>query len=128
MMLAMTERLQDALAGIDGVVESDSAFQEGLACWVNGTEIAHFEGEHAIDIRLSRGQIRARRDQLRADPRAILRSSSSDWLTVEFRSAADEDFVIELVRAAAAAHRPADGAPARLPPTGRSLARRKRFH
>jgi Family of unknown function (DUF5519) len=128
MMLAMTERLQDALAGIDGVVESDSAFQEGLACWVNGTEIAHFEGEHAIDIRLSRGQIRARRDQLRADPRAILRSSSSDWLTVEFRSAADEDVVFELVRAAAAAHRPADGAPARLPPTGRSLARRKRFH
>ena len=128
MMLAMAERLQDALAGIDGVVERDSAFQEGLACWVNGTEIAHFEGEHAIDIRLTRGQIRVRRDQLRADPRVILRSSSSDWLTVEFRSAADEAFVIELARVAAAAHSPADGAPARLPPTGRSLARRKHFH
>ena len=127
-MLAMTERLQDALAEIDGVVESDSAFQEGLACWVNGTEIAHFEGEHAIDIRLIRGQIRARRDQLRADPRVILRSSSSDWLTVEFRSAADEAFVIELARVAAAAHRPAAGTPARLPPTGCSLARRKHFH
>ena len=80
MMLAMAE-LQDALAGIDGVVESDSAFQDGLAYWVNGTEIAHFEGEHAIDLRLTRSQIRARRDQLRADPRVVLRPSSSDWLT-----------------------------------------------
>ncbi len=128
MMLAMTERLRDALAAIEGVVESDSAFQEGLAYWVNGTEIAHFEGRHAIDLRLTRGQIRARREQLRADPRVILRSGSSDWLTVEFRSAADEAFVIELAGAAAAAHRPADGAPARPPPTGRSLARRKHFH
>jgi hypothetical protein len=62
MMLAMAERLQDALAGIDDVVESDSAFQEGPACWVNGTEIAHFGGEHAIDIRLTHGQIGVRRD------------------------------------------------------------------
>jgi hypothetical protein len=37
-------------------------------------------------------------------------------------------FVVELARVAAAAHRPADGAPARLPPTARSLARRKHFH
>ena len=128
MMLAMAERLQDALAGIDGVVESDSAFQDGLAYWVNGTEIAHFEGEHAIDLRLTRSQIRARRDQLRADPRVVLRPSSSDWLTVEFRSAADEAFVVELASAAAAAHRPTGGSPARLPPTGGALARRKHFH
>lgn len=128
MMLTMTERLRDALAGIDGVLESDSAFKEGLAFWVDGTEIAHFEGEHAIDIRLTRGQIRARRAELRADPRVLLRSSSSDWLTIEFRSAADEAFVIGLAGVAAAAHRPADGAPARLPPTGGSLARRKHFH
>jgi hypothetical protein len=128
MMLAMTERLQDALAGLDDVIEGDSAFQPGLAYWVNGTEIAHFEGAHAIDIRLTRGQIRIRRDQLRADPRVTLRPGSSDWLTVEFRSAADEAFVIELARVATAAHRPADGAPPRLPPTGRSLSRRKRFH
>jgi hypothetical protein len=128
MMLTMTERLRDALAGIDGVVESDSAFQDGLACWVNGTEIAHFEGERAIDIRLTRRQIRARRDQLRGDPRVTLRSSSSDWLMVEFRTAADEAFVIELAGLAAAAHRSADGVPARLPPTGGALARRKHFH
>jgi hypothetical protein len=128
MMLAMTERLQDALAGIDDVIEGDSAFQAGLAYWVNGTEIAHFEGAHVIDIRLTRGQIRIRRDQLRADPRVTLRPGSSDWLMVEFRSAADEAFVIELARVAAAAHRPADGTPPRLPPTGRSLARRKHFH
>jgi hypothetical protein len=128
MMLVMTERLRDALAGIDGVLESDSAFKEGQAFWVDGTEIAHFEGEHAIDIRLTRGQIRARRTELRADPRVLLRSSSSDWLTIEFRSAADEAFVIELAGVAAAVHRPADGAPARLPPSGGSLARRKHFH
>ncbi len=69
-----------------------------------------------------------RRDQLRGDPRVTLRSSSSDWLMVEFRTPADEAFVIELAGIAAAAHRPADGVPARLPPTGRALARRKHFH
>ncbi len=123
----MASPLRDALCLIDGVVESDSAFKDDLAFWVNGTEIAHFEAGHAIDIRLTRSQIRARRAELRADPRVALRGSSSDWLTVVYLSAQDEDFVIGLVRIAAAAHRPASGS-ALPPPTGAALASRRRFH
>jgi hypothetical protein len=124
----MTDRLAAALCRLDGVAESDSAFKAGPGFWVNGTEIAHFEGQRAIDLRLTWAQIRARRDQLRADPRVTLRSSSSDWLTVEFGTAADETFVLELAEIAAAAHRaPSDAAPL-LPPTAAALARRRRFH
>ena len=123
----MTGRLRDALAAIEGVVESESAFQDGLAYWVNGKEIAHFE-DRAIDIRLTRGEIRQRREHLKADPRVQLRRSGSDWLEVMITSPEDDELVIELVRAAAAAHRPPPGTLAAPPPTGADLARRRRFH
>jgi Family of unknown function (DUF5519) len=124
----MTETLAAALCRIDGVIEGESAFKDGPAFWAGGKEIAHFESEHAIDLRLTRAQIRARRAELRADPRVELRPGSSDWLTVAFASAADEEFVLALAEIAAAAHRPADGSAAPAPPTGAALARRRRFH
>jgi hypothetical protein len=124
----MTDTLATAVCRIDGVVESDWAFKPGPGFWVNGTEIAHFDGATAIDLRLTRGEIRARRAQLRDDARVTLRASSSDWLTVEFGPAADEVFVLELAEIAAAAHRPLGDAAALLPPTGAALARRRRFH
>jgi hypothetical protein len=124
----MTDRLAAALCRIDGVAESDSAFKDAPGFWVNGKEIAHFEGASAIDLRLTRAEIRARRARLRSDPRVTLRSSSSDWLRVEFGTPADEAFVLELAEIAAAAHRPPDGSAPLLPPTGVALARRRRFH
>jgi hypothetical protein len=127
-LAGMTDRLAAALCRIDGVAESDSAFKDGPGFWVNGREIAHFEGASAIDLRLTRAEIRARRVQLRADPRVTLRSSSADWLTVDFGTAADEAFVLELAEIAAAAHLPPDGTAPLLPPSGAALARRRRFH
>jgi hypothetical protein len=124
----MNEHLREALVEIDGVVESDSAFGHGLAFWVNGKEIAHFEGEDAIDIRLTRQGIRQRRERLRSDPRVILRSGTSDWLEVTIASSDAEDLAIELVEAAATAHRAAPGTLAAPPPSGADLARRRRFH
>ncbi len=124
----MSESLADRLCRIDGVAEGESAFKDGPGFWVGGKEIAHFEGEHAIDLRLTKAAIRARRAELRADPRVTLRASSSDWLTVEYTSAADEDFVCALAEVATAAHRPAAGVAAQPPPSGADLARRRRFH
>lgn len=124
----MADSLAASLCRIDGVVEADSAFRHGPGFWVNGTEIAHFEGASAIDLRLTRAEIRARRARLRDDPRVTLRSSSSDWLKVDFSTAADEAFVLELASAAAAVHRPLGRGATRLPPTGAALARRRRFH
>jgi hypothetical protein len=125
-MAGMSERLAAGLCRIEGVVEGESSFKDGPAFWAGGKEIAHFEGAHAIDLRLTRAQIRARRDELRADARVVLRSASSDWLTVEFRTPADEAFVLMLAEIAVAAHRTAGGPVP--PPTGAALARRRRFH
>jgi hypothetical protein len=127
-LTGMTDALAAALCRIDGVVEGDSMFSSRPGFWVNGKEIAHFEGATVIDLRLTRAEIRARRAALRADPRVALRSSSSDWLTIEFGTAADEAFVLELAEIAAAAHRPAGGSAPLPPPTGAALARRRRFH
>jgi hypothetical protein len=127
-MGGMSDRIMRELCQIDGVIEGESAFKDGPALWVNGKEIAHFEGERAIDLRLTRAEIRARRATLRADPRVSLRSSSSDWITVVYAGPQDEDFVRELTEISAAAHRPSDGGPGRLPPAGADLARRRHFH
>jgi hypothetical protein len=127
-LAGMTDRLAAALCRIDGVAESGSAFSDGPGFWVNGKEIAHFEGPSALDLRLTRAEIRARRVQLRADPRVTLRSSASDWLTVEFGTAGDEAFVLDLAEIAAAAHRPPDRTAPLPPPSGVALDRRRRFH
>ncbi len=124
----MADSVAAALCRIDGVVEGGSAFKDGSGFWVNGKEIAHFEDANAIDLRLTRAEISSRRSALRADPRVRLRTSSSDWLTVEFATAADEALVVHLAEIAAAAHRPRDGSPPLLPPTGAALARRRHFH
>jgi Family of unknown function (DUF5519) len=124
----MTESLTAALSRIDGVIEAESAFRPGPGFWAGGKEIAHFDGPHAVDLRLTRAAIRARRAELRADQRVELRASSSDWITVTVSSPADEEFLIGLAVVAAAAHRPPDGAAAPPPPTGADLARRRRFH
>ena len=86
---------------------------------INGTEIAHFEGERAIDIRVTRAVIRDRRAELKADARVRLRASGSDWLTVELSGADATTFVVELVEAAVSAHRAAPGTVAAPPPSGR---------
>jgi hypothetical protein len=124
----MSRKLRRALAAIEGVEESESAFKDDTGYWVNGREIVHFEGVQAIDIRLTRGVIRDRRAQLRTDPRVRLRASGSDWLTVELTGEDARGLVVELVEVAAAAHRAPPGTFAAPPPRGADLARRRRFH
>jgi hypothetical protein len=119
---------RDAIAALPDVVESPSMFKDDLAYWVNGKEIAHFEGEDLIEIRLTRSAVRERRDALRADRRVHLRYSGSDWITVQFSSPEDIRSVLELVEAAADSHRPSPGVAADPPPTGSDLERRRRFH
>ena len=127
-MNAFAQRLRGGLRKLDGVMESAGAFREGDAFWVNGKEIAHFHGEHAIELRLTKPEISARRGELRADPRVELRAGSSDWITVRFATMRDVAKVLDLAEVAAQAHRPPRGVPARPPPVGAALERRRRFH
>jgi hypothetical protein len=100
--------IRDRLAEIDDLGEGDSRYGHTLAFWANGKEIAHFEAASVIDIRLTRAVIRDLRASFKTDDRVLLRPSGADWITVHFRTAADVDFVVGLVRRAADAHRPPD--------------------
>jgi hypothetical protein len=124
----LSDRLREAIAGLDGVTESESMFKDAPAYWVNGKEIAHFDGADVIDIRLTRAVIRAGRAELRADQRVELRSSSSDWISVRLADPGDVAFAAQLAESAAAAHRAPAGTTPEPPPSGAQLARRRRFH
>jgi hypothetical protein len=114
---------------IEGVLEGGDVFRDdGTAFWVNGTEIAYLDGTGAADIRLTKRVISEHRELIRADARVTRRSSSSDWVTVTFASASDVRAALELAELAARAHRPPPGVPAKPPPEGTDLARRRRFH
>ena len=127
-MPAVRRVLEDRLGRVRRLVVSESMFGEGDAYWCNGKEIAHFENESVIEVRLTKAVIRERRARLEADPRVELRPSGADWITVRFTSDADVTFVLGLVRAAVKAHRPPPGEHPKAPPTGRDLERRRRFH
>jgi hypothetical protein len=99
-----------------------------MGFWCNGTEIAHFDSDDVIDLRLTRSVIRELRPALRADPRVELRKGSSDWVEVRMAADNDVDFVIELAERAAAVHRAGPGQIAKPPPVGADLERRRRFH
>lgn len=129
-MNAMEKSIRAAFRKVDGVVESPSALgtDEDIAYWVNGKEIAHWDRDGSIDIRLTRKGISARRAELKAEDRVDLRRSGSDWVAIRCASKRDVLLVLELFEAAAEAHRAPPGQMAKLPPTGADLERRRRFH
>jgi hypothetical protein len=128
MTKAVRKQLAARLRGIEGVVESDSAFGAGDAFWCNGKEIAHFDSADVVDLRLTKAVIRELRPALREDNRVELRKGSSDWVEVRLASKEDIAFVVELAERAAAAHRAGADETAKSPPVGANLERRRRFH
>lgn len=116
----------DRCAELDHAAISEGAFGAGAAVWVGKREIAHFDDESTLDVRLTKPVIRARRSELRLDSRVRLRSSSSDWLEVRLSGGTEIDFAVQFVRDAIAANLPT--APPGSPPGGAELARRRRFH
>jgi hypothetical protein len=130
MTRGLRTRLWRLLCEIDGVDEGSSAFAEGdaPALWVDGTQVAHFVGDDALEVRLTKKWISADRAVLKADPRVTLRKNTSDWLVVKFSRTSDLPFVRELVATAVDAHKPSAERPSRPPPAGAELARRRRFH
>jgi hypothetical protein len=99
------ESMLEVLLAIEGIVEAPSRFADRPALWANGTEIAHFDDEVTLDIRLTRQVIRARRGELRDNPSITLRpSSSADWLEIRISGISEEALAIELVVEAAKAN------------------------
>jgi hypothetical protein len=111
----VTEPLRAALTEIDGVLEADSRYKPDPAYWVNGTEIAHFETDTLLDVRLTRALIRSQRLSLRADPTVTLRPATSDWITVDIAGPDGLARAVHFVELAASAHRAPPGATPRPP-------------
>ncbi|MHB8465123.1 MAG: hypothetical protein ACYDH6_09130 [Acidimicrobiales bacterium] len=127
-MVDLRRDLTRRLSALPDVVASESMFRDELAYWVNGKEIAHFEADSVIEIRLTNVTIRERRREFEGDPRIELRPSGADWLAVRFESRDDVGFIVSLVRSAAHQHQPPQGTAAKPPPVGSDLERRRRFH
>jgi hypothetical protein len=104
-MTSRRRQLEQRLGKIPNVVVEPSQLGGEPAFWSHGREIMHFHDDDVVDLRLTRGEIRDRRADLRADPRVELRAStSSDWVEIHFSSPADVEFVVDLARVAAAAN------------------------
>lgn len=118
--------LESCCEVIDGVTLGDGAFSPGPALWVGRREVAHFDDDRALDLRLTRARIREARPTLREDPRVELRPNQSDWLEISIASEKDLDWARVMVADAVDANLPS--APPGPPPDGEDLARRRRFH
>lgn len=116
----------ERLGGLESAVVAEGAFSPGPALRVGKREVAHFDGDHTLDVRLTKPAIAEWRPALRADDRVVLRSGSSDWLEFRIGSPEDAEFAFSLVVDAVAANRKT--APAESPPTGAELQRRRGFH
>jgi hypothetical protein len=118
--------IKRAAAQVDGAAFGDAVFSDGGAIWAGKREVAHAHGDGVIEIRLTKAEVRARREELRADARVVLRKNASDWIEFAIGSRRDEADALALIRVAVAANLLT--AKPGLPPSGADLARRKRFH
>jgi Family of unknown function (DUF5519) len=68
-METMQRAFMDRYASIPGAVVSDGAFSPGPAVWAGHGEVAHFDADGSLDVRLAKGLIRQRTVELVADAR-----------------------------------------------------------
>jgi hypothetical protein len=122
----MKVELLERIRAIPGVAIGEGAFAPGDAVWVGRREVAHFDADDALDVRLTKAVIHARRDELRANPQVSLRPGTSDWIEVRVATPDDLELAVLLVGQAVLANLPT--AKPGLPPTGAELQRRRRFH
>ncbi len=110
----------------DGTAVGAGAFAPGPALWVGKREVAHFDREHTLDVRLTKSVIRRRREELKGADRVSLRNGQSDWLEITVEAPEDLEWATGIVLDAVAANLPT--ATPGTPPTGTALERRRRFH
>jgi hypothetical protein len=115
------------LLEIPGIGEGESSWGDDRALWVNAKQVANFDQEDLLELRLTRPQVSARRTDLKGDSRVVVKPGS-DWLRIHWREPGAADLAVELARLAAAAHLPSDGTAPKPPPSGTAMERRKRFH
>ncbi len=96
--------IERRIAALPGVVRGPSRYGHGSAFRVGGREIAHFHGEHRMDVRLTRARIAEMKADRPLDPRVQTRGPTADWVEVEVSVASDVSLVVSLVEEAARAN------------------------
>ena len=120
------EFLTSCLDLVDGATLAQGAFSAGPALWVGRREVADFDQDQTLDVRLTKSGIRSQREALKVDPRVSLRKHQSDWIELSVQAERDLEWARSTVVAAVEANRAT--APSGLPPDGDELARRRHFH
>ncbi len=100
MSSALKKELQARAGDLLDVTIRASKFSSATAFWRGNKEFAHFRKDNAIDIRLTKPNIR----KLKPDYRLEI-VKSRDWVIAHFETEEDLDFVMKLLEQAWRAHK-----------------------
>src|SRR5258706_13387738 len=91
--LTLRQKLTNKITDFPNVEIKPSRYKDDIAFYIGRHEIAHFEGENSIDIRLGKKHIA----NLNTDDLMFRkRKSPSDWVQVQCKKSVDVTFVLGL--------------------------------
>jgi len=89
--------LEKRIIELPGVEQRPSRYGHGASYFTGGREIAHFHGETRMDVRLTKEEIRLRKEEGTLDPRIRTRGPSAEWAEVHVETESDIPFAVGLV-------------------------------
>jgi luciferase-like monooxygenase len=98
--MSVREDLERRLTRIPGVTRQPSRRGSGYSYFAGDQEIAHFHGDHRLDVRLTREVIGQRKANAGFDARVRTRGPTADWVAVSVEEEKDIPLAIALVEAA----------------------------
>ena len=102
--MTVRQELEQRLAALPGVVRRPSRYGHGVSYFTRGREIAHFHGDTRMDVRLTKEEIRLRKEGRTLDPRIRTRGPSAEWAEVHVETESDIAFAVALVEDAVRAN------------------------
>ncbi|HEV2316930.1 MAG TPA: luciferase family protein [Thermoplasmata archaeon] len=94
---SIRSELEAALSELPGLTRRPSRYGDGQSFFVADREIAHFHGDHRLDVRLTRARIRELKTEGELDARVITRGRTADWVEVALSRVEDIAFATLLV-------------------------------
>ena len=102
--MTVRQELEKRLIELPGVERKPSRYGHGASYFTGGREIAHFHGETRMDVRLTKEEIRLRKEEETLDPRIRTRGPCAEWAEVHVETERDIPFAVALVEDAVRAN------------------------
>jgi hypothetical protein len=102
--MTVRQELEKRLNELPGIERRPSRYGHGASYFTGGREIAHFHGETRMDVRLTKEEIRLRKEEGTLDRRLRTRGPSAEWAEVHIEKESDILFAIALVEDAVRAN------------------------